>query len=75
MIVKVKHFIHQANLFNSGTPVLVACSGGVDSMVLCEVLLKLNFKIAIAHCNFQLRGKESIGDGLLVEQYDLQHNI
>ena len=75
MIVNVKHFIHQAILFYSGTPVLVACSGGVDSMVLCEVLLKLNFKIAIAHCNFQLRGKESIGDALFVEQYALQHNI
>src|SRR5687767_3997364 len=39
--------------------VLAAVSGGVDSMVMLHVLAKLNSKVAIAHCNFQLRDNES----------------
>ncbi|MFN8262533.1 MAG: tRNA lysidine(34) synthetase TilS [Chitinophagales bacterium] len=75
MITQVKHYIQQYHLANTGTPILVACSGGVDSMVLCEVLLQLNYKIAIAHCNFQLRGKESDEDEKFVEQFAKQNNI
>lgn len=41
---------------------LIACSGGIDSVVLTRLLKELNFKISIAHCNFTLRGKESDGD-------------
>ncbi|HRH57720.1 MAG TPA: tRNA lysidine(34) synthetase TilS [Chitinophagales bacterium] len=75
MISKIQKYIAQNNLFNSGTPVLVACSGGVDSMVLCDVLLKLNYKIAIAHCNFQLRGKESDADEKFISDYAIQHHL
>lgn len=75
MISKIQKYIAQNNLFNSGTPVLVACSGGIDSMVLCDVLLKLNYKIAIAHCNFQLREIESDEDEKFVEQYALQNKL
>lgn len=75
MISKIQKYIVQNNLFNSGTPVLVACSGGIDSMVLCDVLLKLNYKIAIAHCNFQLREIESDEDEKFVEQYGLQNKL
>ena len=75
MITRIQNYIIKHNLCNSGTPILVACSGGVDSMVLCDVLLKLNYKIAIAHCNFQLRGEESNGDEKFVEQYALQNKI
>ncbi|MEZ5055037.1 MAG: tRNA lysidine(34) synthetase TilS [Chitinophagales bacterium] len=69
MLASIQQFIQQHNLFNSGTPILVACSGGVDSMVLCDVLLKLNFKIGIAHCNFQLRDAESDGDAQFVQSF------
>ena len=41
---------------------VLACSGGVDSMVLAHLCYQLNFNIAIAHCNFSLRGAESDGD-------------
>lgn len=41
---------------------LLAISGGIDSMVLMHLFQQLNYDIAIAHCNFQLRGKESDAD-------------
>ena len=46
---------------------LVCVSGGVDSMVLLNLLHKMNFKIGVAHCNFKLRNKESDNDSLFVK--------
>ncbi len=41
---------------------LIACSGGLDSVVLSRMLKELKFNISLAHCNFSLRGKESHKD-------------
>ncbi|WP_298119525.1 tRNA lysidine(34) synthetase TilS [Flavobacterium sp.] len=41
---------------------LLATSGGIDSMVLVHLLHQLNYNFAVAHCNFQLRGEESDAD-------------
>ncbi len=75
MISKIQTYITHHNLANSGTSILVACSGGVDSMVLVDVLLKLNYNISLAHCNFQLRGKESDADELFLHDFAMKHNI
>lgn len=75
MIARIQTYIQEHNLFNSGTPILLTCSGGVDSMVLCDVLLKLNYKIGIAHCNFQLRENESAEDEKFVEHYAAQNKL
>lgn len=50
-------------------------SGGVDSMVMAELFFRAEFKIALAHCNFQLRGGESDADELHVKQYADSKNI
>jgi tRNA(Ile)-lysidine synthase len=46
---------------------LVACSGGLDSVVLTHLCVKANLTIALAHCNFGLRGTESNEDQRFVE--------
>ena len=52
--------------FLQGKKLLIACSGGVDSVVLATLIRELNFEMALAHCNFSLRGKESDGDEIFV---------
>ncbi|RNC89921.1 MAG: tRNA lysidine(34) synthetase TilS [Allomuricauda sp.] len=49
------------------TKLLVACSGGLDSMVLSKLLHALNISFDLAHCNFGLRGVESDKDQEFVE--------
>lgn len=49
--------------------ILMAVSGGRDSMVLADLLLKSGINIGVAHCNFGLRGDESDGDEVLVKAW------
>jgi len=48
---------------------MVAVSGGVDSIVLCELLKATNHQFIIAHCNFKLRGEASDHDEQFVRNY------
>ena len=47
---------------------VLALSGGIDSMVLCELLLDAEVDFSVAHCNFQLRGSDSDEDEKFVEE-------
>lgn len=67
--------IRSRSLFTPKNSTLIAVSGGVDSMVLCDLLLKLKYPFSIAHCNFQLRGNESDGDEQFIKQYCITNNI
>lgn len=61
-IKKVSQFIEEKHLFGFGDKVLVALSGGADSVALLRVLLRLGYACEAAHCNFHLRGEESVRD-------------
>ncbi len=58
-----------------GETVLLAVSGGSDSMVMADLFLKCNIKFAVAHCNFGLRGEASNLDERLVLDWCLLNNI
>lgn len=49
-----------------GKKLLIACSGGLDSVVLTHLTAGLEAHVALAHCNFSLRGKESDTDEIFV---------
>jgi len=59
MLQKFKKHITKEFPFLKDTKLLLAISGGVDSVVLFHLLHKLNYDVSLVHCNFKLRGKES----------------
>ena len=62
MLDIVKSHIKKKFPFLIGKKLLVACSGGIDSVVLARLLKELKYNISLAHCNFSLRGNESDAD-------------
>ncbi|MDB4292278.1 tRNA lysidine(34) synthetase TilS [Maribacter sp.] len=54
---------------------LLACSGGVDSMVLTALCKTLKLDFAIAHCNFQLREEASVADAEFVKKIAEKYKI
>lgn len=73
ILQKVETFIKTKHLFNLGEILLVGVSGGVDSVVLLHILVKLGYKCVVAHMNFHLRGVDSDGDEDFVKQIALKH--
>jgi tRNA(Ile)-lysidine synthase len=69
MLEKFQNHIIQNFDFLIGKRLLLATSGGVDSMIMVDLFDKLSFDVAIAHCNFQLRGIESFEDQKFVQNY------
>lgn len=69
MFDKLKKHLSQNFPFLENAKLLLATSGGIDSMVMVHLLHELNYSIALAHCNFQLRGLESFGDQNFVQEY------
>ena len=75
MLKKIQNHLNTNFPFLNGKRLLLAVSGGIDSMVLLTLCQKLSLKIAVAHCNFQLRGKESDGDADFVKEKTTELNI
>lgn len=63
------NYIRDNTLFGNDSRVLLAVSGGIDSMVMSHLFLKLGTNIGIAHCNFSLRDGESDKDEELVKDF------
>lgn len=62
-------------MFSPDDTILLAVSGGVDSMVMLALFTKTDYNFAVAHCNFSLRGEESDGDTQLVVDYCEKNKI
>lgn len=60
--------ISRRQLFDPTQKVLLAVSGGVDSIVMAWLFKNAGYHAGIAHCNFQLRGEESTRDETFVRQ-------
>lgn len=75
MLQKFNDHINTDFPFLKDSKLLIAISGGIDSVVLAHLLKKLNFSISLAHCNFQLRAKESDLDEDFIKQLANQLNI
>lgn len=68
-------FITKENLFSPKDKLLLAVSGGVDSVVLCELCKQAGYDFLIVHCNFKLRGEESERDKQFVQQLAAKYNV
>ncbi|MCK9618400.1 MAG: tRNA lysidine(34) synthetase TilS [Lentimicrobiaceae bacterium] len=62
MLSKFISFINNRQLFMPHQNILLTVSGGMDSIAMAELFSRAGFRFAIAHCNFQLRGKDSFED-------------
>lgn len=69
MIDRVRRFIEKEKLFAPGATVIVGLSGGMDSMVLLDLLTLSGYQCVAAHCNFHLRGEESNRDAAFVKKW------
>ena len=65
----VRAYIEKYQLFTENRPVLVGVSGGADSIALLTILVKLGYSCIAAHCNFHLRGDESLRDEQFTADY------
>ena len=75
MLTYFKEYIESYKLCQAEDRVLVAVSGGIDSVVLLDLLIKANYNCSIAHCNFQLRANESDQDETFVRSLAEKYNI
>ena len=69
MLDQFQAYINRYHLLAEGDKVILALSGGIDSMVLADLLLKAKVEFVAAHCNFHLRGDESDGDEKFVREF------
>lgn len=75
MIEAFKGYISKNQLFEAGQKILLAVSGGIDSMVMASIFLQLGINTGLAHCNFKLRKTESDEDEIFVKEIAHKYNI
>jgi len=75
MLSDFLRYIEENRMTGKGGRILLAVSGGIDSMVMAHLFSRSRFETGIAHCNFCLRGKESDMDEELVRKFASDNGI
>jgi len=71
----IKHAKKHNFFQNKEETIILAVSGGVDSMVMLHLAMQMSCKLVVAHCNFQLRGEESNAEMEFVQAFCEKYNI
>ncbi|MCY1483756.1 tRNA(Ile)-lysidine synthase [compost metagenome] len=75
MLLKFQKYLAENLPFLKEKKLLLALSGGIDSMVLAHLLKQSGYTVWLAHCNFQLRGKESDEDEEFIRNFASENNF
>lgn len=75
MFAKFLSYINQKNLLKKESSILLAVSGGIDSMVMVDLFRQAEWPIGVAHINHHLRGAESDGDAAFLSGFCDQNGI
>jgi len=75
LLQRFQQYILDQHLFSPGDTLLLAVSGGIDSVVLCELCKQAGYSFIIAHCNFKLRANESERDAAFVQQLAQNYKV
>lgn len=75
LLQRFQQYISSNHLFTKNDTLLLAVSGGVDSVALCELCKQAGYQFIIAHCNFKLRAAESERDAVFVQQLAQAYNV
>ena len=75
LLLRFQNIIKEQYLFSPKDKLIIAVSGGIDSVVLCELCQQTRYDFIIAHCNFQLRGEESERDEQFVRELGKKYGV
>lgn len=75
MFARFDEYIKEKQLFEPRQKILLAVSGGIDSMVLLHLFEKSEFDYGVVHCNFKLRESDSDNDEVFVRQQVHMHGV
>jgi len=75
MQTEFSKYIKEKNLCNKSNKILLGISGGIDSVCLFHLFRQEGYQISVAHCNFQLRGKESDDDEQFIRKLAEKYSI
>ena len=75
MLEKFREHLSSKFPFLANSKIAIAVSGGIDSMVLADLIRQLDYRFSILHCNFALRDDASNGDQQFVEDYSARNSI
>ena len=68
MLKRFEDYLNEQKLCSKSDRILLAVSGGIDSVVMTHLFHSAGYDCAVAHCNFQLRGEDSEADETFVRE-------